>query len=133
MQIETSSNLYGVTVNPYNRTLTPGGSSGGEGALLGFRGSCLGVGSDIGAPSFSGLIPSDIFIIYRRQHPCPSSQQRPVWIASHYPPHPTVGGCCATSRLRVCRARNRPVEYKPRWYQIIHEDCSCCETLDGRS
>ncbi|KAG7010017.1 hypothetical protein G7Y79_00001g002890 [Physcia stellaris] len=48
MQLETSSNLYGVTVNPYNRKLTPGGSSGGEGALLGFRGSCLGVGSDIG-------------------------------------------------------------------------------------
>ena len=51
MQLETSSNLYGVTVNPYNRKVTPGGSSGGEGALLGFRGSCLGVGSDIGAPS----------------------------------------------------------------------------------
>ena len=50
MQLETSSNLYGVTLNPYNRKATPGGSSGGEGALLGFRGSCLGVGSDIGAP-----------------------------------------------------------------------------------
>jgi amidase len=37
-----------VTTNPYNTTLTPGGSSGGEGALLGFRGSCLGIGTDIG-------------------------------------------------------------------------------------
>lgn len=48
MHLETSNNLYGVTVNPFNRNLTPGGSSGGEGALIGLRGSCLGVGTDIG-------------------------------------------------------------------------------------
>ena len=48
MHLETSSNLYGVTVNPFNRILSPGGSSGGEGALIGLRGSCLGVRSDIG-------------------------------------------------------------------------------------
>ncbi|TVY51642.1 putative amidase [Lachnellula cervina] len=48
MHLETSSNLYGVTTNPYNTTLTSGGSSGGEGALAGFKGSCLGVGTDIG-------------------------------------------------------------------------------------
>ena len=48
MHLETSSNLYGVTVNPFNHDLTPGGSSGGEGALLGLRGSCLGIGGDIG-------------------------------------------------------------------------------------
>ncbi|KUJ09614.1 amidase [Mollisia scopiformis] len=48
MHLETSSNLYGVTTNPFNTTLTSGGSSGGEGALVGFRGSCLGIGTDIG-------------------------------------------------------------------------------------
>ena len=48
MHLETSSNLYGVTVNPFNRNLTSGGSSGGEGALIGLRGSCLGIGTDIG-------------------------------------------------------------------------------------
>ena len=48
MHLETSSNLYGVTVNPFNRSLTAGGSTGGEGALIGLGGSCLGVGSDIG-------------------------------------------------------------------------------------
>ncbi|TVY76144.1 putative amidase [Lachnellula suecica] len=48
MHLETSSNLYGVTTNPYNTTLTSGGSSGGEGALIGFKGSCLGIGTDIG-------------------------------------------------------------------------------------
>lgn len=36
------------TVNPYNTSLTAGGSSGGEGALVGLRGSVLGIGSDIG-------------------------------------------------------------------------------------
>lgn len=48
MHLETSSNLYGETVCPFNRSLTSGGSSGGEGALIGLRGSCLGIGTDIG-------------------------------------------------------------------------------------
>ncbi|KAL9621118.1 MAG: hypothetical protein Q9160_004369 [Pyrenula sp. 1 TL-2023] len=48
MHLETSSNLYGETVCPYNRNLTSGGSSGGEGSLIGLRGSCLGIGTDIG-------------------------------------------------------------------------------------
>ncbi|ORY19818.1 amidase signature domain-containing protein [Clohesyomyces aquaticus] len=48
MHLETSSNFYGETVNPFNRTLTSGGSSGGEGAIIGMRGSCLGIGTDIG-------------------------------------------------------------------------------------
>ena len=48
MHLETSSNLYGVTVNPFNSRLTSGGSSGGEGALVALRGSCLGLGTDIG-------------------------------------------------------------------------------------
>ncbi|KAI9743625.1 MAG: hypothetical protein M1818_002941 [Claussenomyces sp. TS43310] len=48
MHLETSSNLYGVTVNPFNTTLSSGGSSGGEGALVGLRGSILGIGTDIG-------------------------------------------------------------------------------------
>ncbi|PSN70225.1 putative glutamyl-tRNA amidotransferase subunit A [Corynespora cassiicola Philippines] len=48
MHLETSTNFYGTTVNPYNRDLTSGGSSGGEGALVGIRGSCLGIGTDIG-------------------------------------------------------------------------------------
>ena len=48
MHLETDSNLYGVTTNPYNCNMSAGGSSGGEGALIGLRGSCLGVGTDIG-------------------------------------------------------------------------------------
>ncbi|KAF4458309.1 general amidase, partial [Fusarium albosuccineum] len=48
MHLETISVIFGRTVNPYNRNLTSGGSSGGESALLGLRGSLLGVGGDIG-------------------------------------------------------------------------------------
>ncbi|PVF95671.1 amidase [Serendipita vermifera] len=48
MHLETDSNLYGVTVNPYNRNVSAGGSSGGEGALVAMRGSCLGIGTDVG-------------------------------------------------------------------------------------
>jgi amidase len=37
-----------IQINPYNRLLSPGGSSGGEAALLALRGSFIGVGTDIG-------------------------------------------------------------------------------------
>ncbi|KAF9554987.1 amidase, partial [Agrocybe pediades] len=57
---ETFNHIFGRTLNPYNRALTSGGSSGGEGALIALRGSPTGVGSDIGGsiriPSaFNGL------------------------------------------------------------------------------
>lgn len=45
---ETHNNIFGRTVNPHNRSLTCGGSSGGEGSLVALRGSPLGIGSDIG-------------------------------------------------------------------------------------
>jgi amidase len=48
MQLETHSNLYGRTNNPYNLKFSAGGSSGGEGALIAMGGSCLGIGSDVG-------------------------------------------------------------------------------------
>ncbi|ORX36939.1 amidase signature domain-containing protein [Kockovaella imperatae] len=47
LAIETNNNIYGRTTNPYNRDLSAGGSSGGEGALIAMRGSPLGVGTDI--------------------------------------------------------------------------------------
>ena len=41
LHLETVSTLYGRTVHPQNRLLTPGGSSGGESALVGMRGSIM--------------------------------------------------------------------------------------------
>ncbi|THZ76229.1 amidase [Aureobasidium pullulans] len=48
MALETHSNLFGRTSNPFNTSLTSGGSSGGESALVAMRGSPLGIGTDIG-------------------------------------------------------------------------------------
>ncbi|KAG8735638.1 hypothetical protein FRC12_017974, partial [Ceratobasidium sp. 428] len=45
---ETYNHVFGRTLNPHNLSLTSGGSSGGEGALIAMRGSPLGVGTDIG-------------------------------------------------------------------------------------
>lgn len=45
---ETVNNVFGRCVNPLNRKLTSGGSSGGESSLIAFGGSVLGVGTDIG-------------------------------------------------------------------------------------
>ncbi|KAG6908272.1 hypothetical protein DXG01_005537 [Tephrocybe rancida] len=45
---ETYNLIFGRTTNPSNRSLTCGGSSGGEGALIALKGAPIGVGSDIG-------------------------------------------------------------------------------------
>jgi len=45
---ESSNIIWGCARNPWSLDRTPGGSSGGEGALLAARGSLLGLGSDIG-------------------------------------------------------------------------------------
>ena len=57
---ETVNNIIGYTWNPKNRNLCSGGSSGGEGALIGLKGSPLGFGTDIGGSiripaAFNGL------------------------------------------------------------------------------
>ncbi|TFK77300.1 general amidase [Pluteus cervinus] len=61
MFAETNNLVFGRTLNPYNRSATSGGSSGGEGALIGLKGSPLGVGSDIGG---SIRIPSGFCGLY---------------------------------------------------------------------
>jgi fatty acid amide hydrolase len=45
---ESHNPLYGRTVNPWNSERSPGGSSGGEGAIIAAGGSPLGIGTDIG-------------------------------------------------------------------------------------
>lgn len=48
MALDSENNVFGRVLNPKNRAVTAGGSSGGEGALLAMRGSVLGVGTDVG-------------------------------------------------------------------------------------
>ena len=63
---ETFNNIFGRTTNPCNRSLTSGGSSGGEGALVSLKGSPIGVGSDIG-----GCVPLWIYKYWRNVLPGP--------------------------------------------------------------
>lgn len=46
--IETDNHVYGQTKNPYDLTRFPGGSSGGESAIIAAGGSPLGIGGDSG-------------------------------------------------------------------------------------
>uniref|UniRef100_A0A452ICW3 Amidase domain-containing protein n=1 Tax=Gopherus agassizii TaxID=38772 RepID=A0A452ICW3_9SAUR len=57
---DCSNLIYGQTVNPLNHKKIPGGSSGGEGALIAGGGSILGFGTDVAGSirllsSFCGL------------------------------------------------------------------------------
>ncbi|KAF9877017.1 amidase [Colletotrichum karsti] len=61
MWCETENPLWGLTTNPLKKDYTPGGSTGGEGALLATQASMLGWGTDIGG---SIRIPSHMNGLY---------------------------------------------------------------------
>lgn len=46
MSFETNNNLWGLTLNPWNKDKTPGGSSGGESAAVSSCSSVIGIGTD---------------------------------------------------------------------------------------
>jgi fatty acid amide hydrolase len=46
--IECVNRVYGRTNNPVNPAFSPGGSSGGEGAIVGAKASPVGIGTDLG-------------------------------------------------------------------------------------
>ena len=48
LSYETDNSIYGRTNNPHDITRTPGGSSGGEAAIIAAGGSPMGIGSDAG-------------------------------------------------------------------------------------
>ncbi|KAI5358747.1 putative amidase [Septoria linicola] len=48
MTADSHNNVFGRVLNPHKLNLGAGGSSGGEGALVAFKGSPLGIGTDIG-------------------------------------------------------------------------------------
>ncbi|KAG5646712.1 hypothetical protein DXG03_002394 [Asterophora parasitica] len=62
MSGESFNDVFGRSTNPHSKAYTPGGSSGGEGALLAFGGSRIGIGTDVGGSvripaHFSGVMP----------------------------------------------------------------------------
>lgn len=62
-----SNPIYGRTCNPHSLSRGPGGSSGGEGALLAAGGSVIGLGSDIGG---SVRIPANMCGVYSLKPTC---------------------------------------------------------------
>ncbi|XP_028832440.1 fatty-acid amide hydrolase 2-A [Denticeps clupeoides] len=83
MWLESHNNIYGITCNPYDFGRIAGGSSGGEGSILGAGASVIGVGSDIGGSIrmpcfFNGIFghkPTPGIVSNEGQHPPPSGQQ----------------------------------------------------------
>ncbi|MCI0391641.1 MAG: amidase [Acidobacteria bacterium] len=75
---QTDNLVYGRTNNPYDLSCTPGGSSGGEAAIIAACGSPLGFGSDAGG---SHCVPA---------HFCGITTPRPtngrVSCVGHFPP-----------------------------------------------
>ena len=47
LSFESANSLWGVAKNPHNPRYSPGGSTGGEGALIALNGSRIGIGSDV--------------------------------------------------------------------------------------
>ena len=47
LAFESTNDVFGRTANPHNYAYSPGGSSGGEAALLALRGSRIGIGTDV--------------------------------------------------------------------------------------
>lgn len=61
LSFESSSDLFGRTTNPHKKTHSPGGSTGGEAALLAYGGSRIGIGTDVAG---SVRIPSHYAGVY---------------------------------------------------------------------
>ena len=73
MMAESINNVWGETRNPLHKHLSPGGSSGGESAIIAFKASPLGIGTDIGG---SIRIPSGWCHLYGLK---PSFGRYPVY------------------------------------------------------
>lgn len=110
MSGETVNNIIGYTLNPKNRKLTSGGSSGGEGALIGLRG-CTYI--KIFESRSQELTVTSAYRIrhrYRRFRAHSSSVQRPLRFAAidwstSVPRHGYVILWCKLYRYQVCSDR----------------------------
>lgn len=91
--LETNNKIHGRTNNPWNLARTPGGSSGGEGAIVAAGGSVFGLGSDIGG---SIRIPAAFCGVVGHK---PSAGLVPL--TGHYPPGVGDLGYCVGGPL--CR------------------------------
>ncbi|KAJ0420508.1 amidase signature domain-containing protein [Aspergillus carlsbadensis] len=77
--MEGYSQVFGQTMNPHKLTLGPGGSSCGEGALVGLRGSLLGLGSDIGGSIRAPSLCNGVFGIKLSSDRLPYAKQQELF------------------------------------------------------
>ncbi|VDM57779.1 unnamed protein product [Angiostrongylus costaricensis] len=86
-----SNPVYGTTTHPLDETRTPGGSSGGEAALIAADGSIIGIGGDVGGSirmpchftGIAGIKPSHLRFSHRGV--CGSVPGRPLINSSDGP------------------------------------------------
>jgi fatty acid amide hydrolase 2 len=99
MWYETYNHVYGRTNNPYDATRTAGGSSGGEGAIIGAGGSPFGVAADIGG---SIRMPAAFCGVYGHKPTAglvPLTGQHPVYAdAAARSPYQSVGPMARSAR-----------------------------------
>ncbi|MBZ5565812.1 MAG: amidase, partial [Acidobacteriia bacterium] len=84
---EADNLIYGRTNNPYDLALSPGGSSGGESAIIAAGGSPLGLGSDAGGSvrfpahctGIASLKPTSGRVPRTGHFPGPGSVLDPLW------------------------------------------------------
>jgi len=82
--LECDNNITGRTKNPYDTRRTPGGSSGGEAALIGSGSSIFGIGSDVAGscrlpPLYCGIYghkPTPLIIKTENFFPIPEEDPR---------------------------------------------------------
>ena len=121
----TDSVLHGITRNPWNPDLTPGGSSGGAGAAVAAGMGALAIGTDGGGsvrtPSnFCGLVGLK-----------PTAHRLPIWPPSTWGPLATPGPMARTvadaALLLTVLARPDPRDA----LALPFEDVDYCEGLDA--
>jgi len=87
LAFESDNLIYGRTNNPYDLSRTPGGSSGGEAAIISAGGSPLGLGNDMGGSirlpahfcGIAGIKPTTGRVPRTGHFPWPSGWWDPLW------------------------------------------------------
>ncbi|KAH9940704.1 amidase signature enzyme [Amylocystis lapponica] len=68
LSFESTNDVFGTTTNPHNRRYAPGGSTGGDAALLAYGGSRLGMGTDVAGSVRCPAHYSGIYTIKASMH-----------------------------------------------------------------
>ncbi|KAF5645901.1 glutamyl-tRNA(gln) amidotransferase subunit A [Fusarium tjaetaba] len=135
MVCETVNNIIGRTVNPRNKNWSCGGSSGGEGAIVGFRGGVIGVGTDIGGSirvpaAFNflyGLKPSHGRLPYGKMANSMEGQETIHSVL----PHPPILRAIQTVVDKLSEAGHTVLPWEPYRHSHAHDLANTIYASDG--